>query len=118
MSQAAAIPANFKVQAPPVELEREVLIKNQRDIGWLSDRVASVIEGKTPWWWWAMMVPSLILYACMGSMVCYQISVGVGVWGGRTAGTAKMATKTMAAIHSLRSKTFSPNSRKKKASVP
>jgi len=81
MSQAAAIPANFKVQAPPVELEREVLVKNQRDIGWLSDRVASVIEGKTPWWWWAMMVPSLILYACMGAMVCYQISVGVGVWG-------------------------------------
>jgi Ni/Fe-hydrogenase subunit HybB-like protein len=81
MSDAAAIPANFKVQAPPVELEREVLVNKGRDIGWLSDRVASVIEGKTPWWWWAMMIPSLILYGCMGAMICYQISVGVGVWG-------------------------------------
>ena len=72
MSEAAAIPANFKVQAPPVELEREVLVNKQRDIGWISDRVASVIEGKTPLWWWAMMIPSLILYAAMGAMVVYR----------------------------------------------
>ena len=28
------------------------LVANNRSIGWISDRVAGVAEGKTPLWWW------------------------------------------------------------------
>ena len=32
----------------PKELEREPLVLNQRSLGWLSDQIAGVAEGKTP----------------------------------------------------------------------
>ncbi len=41
----------IKVQAPPAALEREPLVGPQRGPGWLSDRIAGVIEGATPAWW-------------------------------------------------------------------
>ncbi len=37
--------------APP-ELERAPLVENQRSLGWISDHIAGVVEGKTPAWWW------------------------------------------------------------------
>ena len=42
----------------PRELERVPLILNQRPLGWLSDQIAGVAEGKTPKWWWAAFIPS------------------------------------------------------------
>jgi Ni/Fe-hydrogenase subunit HybB-like protein len=77
-----AVPdTELKVAAPPVELEREALVGNGRSIGWLSDQVAWIIEGKTPVWWWILFIPSVLLMGLLGSMLAYQISVGVGVWG-------------------------------------
>lgn len=73
--------SNIKVKAPPAELQREPLVGNQRSIGWISDAIAGVGEGKVPWWWWASFVPSIILMTVCFSMVAYLISVGVGVWG-------------------------------------
>jgi molybdopterin-containing oxidoreductase family membrane subunit len=57
------------------------LVENQRSIGWISDQVAAVIEGKTPAWWWAAFIPSVLLMSLLGSMLIYKSSVGVGVWG-------------------------------------
>ncbi len=65
----------------PKELLREPLVGNNRSPGWISDRVAGIIEGPTPAWWWAAFVPSLLLAAMLLSMLAYQISTGVGVWG-------------------------------------
>ena len=80
MSDAAA--ANqLKVEPPPAELEREPWVTNNRDVGWLSDRVASVIESKTPRWWWISMGISLGMLTILGSMILYLLSTGVGVWG-------------------------------------
>ncbi len=73
--------SDLKVVAPPRELEREPLVANNRSIGWISDRVAGIVEGKTPLWWWLAFIPSLIGTMVLGSMLFYQISVGVGVWG-------------------------------------
>ncbi len=77
-----AVPdVELKVAAPPVELEREALVGNGRSIGWLSDQVSWIIEGKTPIWWWVLFIPSVLLMGMLGCMLAYQISVGVGVWG-------------------------------------
>lgn len=73
--------SNLNLQAPPPELEREPLVRNQRSIGWLSDRVAGIVESKTPGWWWAAFIPSFLAMCMLGAMLIYQISVGVGVWG-------------------------------------
>jgi len=67
-------------QTPP-ELQRIPLVANQRPIGWISDRVASLCEDKAPFWWWALFIPSSAALAMLFFMLSYQISTGVGVWG-------------------------------------
>jgi Ni/Fe-hydrogenase subunit HybB-like protein len=71
----------IQVAPPPPELERIPLVENQRSPGWITDKVAGIIEGKTPVWWWWAFVPSLLLLGLLGAMICYQASAGVGVWG-------------------------------------
>ncbi|MCL4179791.1 MAG: polysulfide reductase NrfD [Verrucomicrobia bacterium] len=67
--------------APPAELQRLPLVTNNRSFGWISDRVAAIVEGKTPWWWWVAFVPSALAAGWLLVMLAYQISTGVGVWG-------------------------------------
>ena len=69
------------IHETPAELQREPLVANQRSIGWISDAIAGVAEGKTPWWWWAAFVPSVILLVTCFSLIAYLISAGTGVWG-------------------------------------
>ena len=66
---------------PPAELERQPLVLNQHGLGWLSDKIAGIVEGKTPKWWWAAFVPSFILMLVCFTCVGYLMSRGVGVWG-------------------------------------
>ena len=65
----------------PAELERQPLVLNQHGLGWLSDKIAGIVEGKTPKWWWAAFVPSVIMMLVCFTCVGYLISCGVGVWG-------------------------------------
>src|SRR3954464_283645 len=76
---AAATPANLP--QPPVELQRIPLVANNHGFGWISNRVASLIEGSAPLWWWVLFVPSVLMLGMLGFMLNYQISTGVGVWG-------------------------------------
>jgi Ni/Fe-hydrogenase subunit HybB-like protein len=78
---ADALSTTLKVQAPPAELEREALVGNQRSIGWISDHIAGIAEGKAPKWWWYAFIPSFLFMCMLGAMLVYQISTGVGVWG-------------------------------------
>src|SRR5438876_5762745 len=77
----AVIPASLRIQPPPPELAREPLVAHQRSIGWISDAVAGVAEGKTPKWWWYAFIPSVTMLSVMGVMILYLMSTGVGVWG-------------------------------------
>jgi molybdopterin-containing oxidoreductase family membrane subunit len=77
----AVIPASVKLQAPPPELAREPLVAHQRSIGWISDAVAGVAEGKTPTWWWCAFIPSVTMFTVLGGLILYLMSSGVGVWG-------------------------------------
>jgi len=69
------------VHAPPRELEREPLVTNNRSLGWISDQVSAITEGRTPRWWWVAFIPSLLGVLLLGAMLVYQVSTGVGVWG-------------------------------------
>jgi Ni/Fe-hydrogenase subunit HybB-like protein len=69
------------LKAPPAELEREPLVANRRNFGWISDQVAGIVEGKTPRWWWCAFVPSFLALCMLGAMLAYQVSTGVAVWG-------------------------------------
>jgi molybdopterin-containing oxidoreductase family membrane subunit len=71
----------LKLAVPPAELQREALVANQRGFGWISDRVAGIVEDKTPLWWWCAFVPSFLALLMLGAMLLYQISVGIAVWG-------------------------------------
>ena len=56
----------IQVSAPPPELERIPLVANQRSPGWITDKVAGIVEGKTPAWWWWAFIPSVLLPAAAG----------------------------------------------------
>jgi Ni/Fe-hydrogenase subunit HybB-like protein len=69
------------IPVPPPELERIPLVSNLRSFGWISNRVASLIEDPAPLWWWILFIPSVLLLGMLMFMLTYQISTGVGVWG-------------------------------------
>jgi molybdopterin-containing oxidoreductase family membrane subunit len=71
----------IRLADPPPELARAPLVLNQHGPGWISDRIAGVIEGKTPVWWWCAFIPSATMMVICFSMIAYLISTGVGIWG-------------------------------------
>ena len=75
--------ANMEVPCvcPPPELERVPLVANNRSLGWISDAVAGVAEGRVPKWWWPAFVVSVLMMTLCFSMIAYLMSTGVGVWG-------------------------------------
>lgn len=81
---ASAHEQGLKLAEPPPELQREPLVLNQRSLGWISDKIAGIVEtpiSKTPKWWWITFAISFPLMLMCFSMIAYLISTGVGVWG-------------------------------------
>jgi len=62
-------------------LDRVLLVANARPLGWISDKIAGIVEGPTPGWWWWAFIPSFLLFVMLVVMVTYLIATGVGVWG-------------------------------------
>ena len=75
---ATSLPA---IPDTPRELERQPLVRNQRSLGWISDQIAGIVEGKTPSWWWPAFLISVAVLGIGAWCVAYLISTGVGVWG-------------------------------------
>ena len=53
--------SSVKIAAPPRELEREPLVLNNRPLGWISNQIVGIIEGKTPRWWWITFIISALV---------------------------------------------------------
>ncbi|MGA0406662.1 MAG: NrfD/PsrC family molybdoenzyme membrane anchor subunit [Limisphaerales bacterium] len=73
--------SSVKIAAPPRELEREPLVLNNRPLGWISNQIVGIIEGKTPRWWWITFVISALVMLLCPIYIGYLITTGVGVWG-------------------------------------
>jgi len=71
----------LELAPPPPELQRIPLVSNQRGLGWLSDAVAGISEGKVPSWWWTAFIISFGMMSMCFSLILYLMSTGVGVWG-------------------------------------
>jgi Ni/Fe-hydrogenase subunit HybB-like protein len=80
MNELATTPT-FQVSGPPPELDRTLLVANARPLGWISDKIAGIVEGPTPTWWWWAFIPSFSLFLLLVVMVIYLIATGIGVWG-------------------------------------
>ena len=63
------------------QLVRQPLVLNKRTMGWISDYISSIVEGKTPTWWYVSMAITVPLTLMCVSLLGYLISTGVGVWG-------------------------------------
>ena len=51
----------------PKELVRQPLVLNNRPLGWITEQVASIVEGKMPKWWnVAFVVSFLTMLMCFG----------------------------------------------------
>jgi Ni/Fe-hydrogenase subunit HybB-like protein len=73
--------SSVKIAAPPRELEREPLVLNNRPLGWISNQIVGIIEGKTPRWWWITFVISALVMLLCPIYIGYLITTGVGVRG-------------------------------------
>lgn len=62
-------------------MEREPLVKNQRSMAWITDKVSGVVERKTPLWWWIAVLISGSIATLTPLGLTYLVSTGVGVWG-------------------------------------
>jgi molybdopterin-containing oxidoreductase family membrane subunit len=71
----------LQVSDPPAELHRDLLVANARPLGWISDKVAGIVEAPTPSWWWWAFLPSLSLTLVLMALVTYLVATGIGVWG-------------------------------------
>jgi Ni/Fe-hydrogenase subunit HybB-like protein len=73
---------NLESLAPPPELQRSPNVINNRGLGYLTDKLTAFNEGKTPRWWMiSFAISGFFAALVLPSMLIYQISTGVGVWG-------------------------------------
>jgi molybdopterin-containing oxidoreductase family membrane subunit len=85
MSHAPAeIPAHSKAvlaEVAPAHLPRPELIGHRRDFKWITDKVCSIVEDKTPTWWWVCFGLACAVASFTVFGLVWLVSTGVGVWG-------------------------------------
>lgn len=65
----------------PTPMKRAVLVGNNRSPKWITEKICSIVEEKTPLWWWiCFCVAGLVASSTLGGLL-YLVSTGVGVWG-------------------------------------
>ena len=65
----------------PAPVGRPDLVENNRSLGWVTEKVCSIVEERTPLWWWMTFA-----VACVGASftlfgLIYLVSSGTGVCG-------------------------------------
>lgn len=74
--------ANAAVHPSEAEgVARELLVLNNRSLGWITDRICGIVENRQPFIWWVLFVPSVFGFFCLLFSLVYLVSTGVGVWG-------------------------------------
>lgn len=68
----------------PVESPRATLVLNNRSFHWITERICSIVEEKTPLWWKILFTVSLFLASFTFIGIAYLVSTGTGTWGLRS----------------------------------
>jgi len=70
-------------EVAPAHLPRPVLVANNRSFAWITEKICTIAEEKTPvWWWWCFGVACFVASFTVFGLI-YLVSTGVGVWGHR-----------------------------------
>lgn len=69
------------VEVNPTIMPRKVLVENNRDFHWITEKICRIVEGPTPRWWWICFTLSVLMASFTLFSIIYLISTGVGVWG-------------------------------------
>src|SRR5690625_2265412 len=65
----------------PASVPRPVMVTNNRSHSWITEKVCSIVEEKTPLWWWiSFCIAGFVSTFTIGATI-YLISAGIGVWG-------------------------------------
>ncbi len=65
----------------PTVVPRAPLVENNRSFNWITEKVCSIVEEKTPLWWWiCFCIAGCVSTFTIGGLV-YMVSTGAGVWG-------------------------------------
>jgi molybdopterin-containing oxidoreductase family membrane subunit len=63
-------------------LARDELILHGRTMGWVTNRVAGIVENRQPLVWWLIFLPCFVVWVGgLGGGLTYLVATGVGVWG-------------------------------------
>ena len=68
-------------EVKPAVLPRAVLVENNRDFKWITDKICGIVEGTTPTWWWVCFVIASFIASFTIAGLIYLVATGVGVWG-------------------------------------
>ncbi|MDD3179973.1 MAG: polysulfide reductase NrfD [Opitutaceae bacterium] len=82
-SAAVGAPAVL-AEVKPAVLPRPVLVANNRNYTWITDKICSLIEGPTPTWWWVCFIVAIFVASFTIAGLTYLVGTGVGVWGHRS----------------------------------
>lgn len=65
----------------PTVVPRAPLVENNRSFNWITEKVCSIVEEKTPTWWWiCFCVAGFVATFTLGGLI-YMVTTGAGVWG-------------------------------------
>ena len=81
LDDTASVNESLIREAKPAAVPRRKLVENDRDFGWITEKVCGIVEGETPTWWWVCLFISgfVSIFTVVGTI--YLIAAGVGVWG-------------------------------------
>lgn len=63
------------------DVARVPLVTHDRSAQWVTEKVSTITEQKTPLWWWIAILITSPIAAFGFFCLFYQVSTGVGVWG-------------------------------------
>jgi Ni/Fe-hydrogenase subunit HybB-like protein len=76
----ADVPAILK-EVNPIILDRPALVGNRRSFNWITEKICTIVEEKTPKWWWVCFCVTGCVASFTAIGLAYLVSTGVGVWG-------------------------------------
>jgi molybdopterin-containing oxidoreductase family membrane subunit len=80
IAESADAPEILK-EVKPVDYPVRPLVENNRSFSWVTEKICSIVEERTPLWWWIAFVVAAVTASFTLMGLTYLVTTGVGVWG-------------------------------------